>query len=492
MKKIWIFSLAALALGIATGLIWVVEQTQSTQESTPVSFRFMEPIPKSLIELNGLKKGFVIERVFLAGSFNNWNGQSAPHQLQLQANGTWELNTNLTPGQIQYKYVLFIKDRRYPVWVQDKAQLTQVDDGFGGVNSVLDVGDNSWWYAPLFYVFLGSAVLTLLMALMEAMSFLVFRYGLSERVRSLMMIWLASVFALGFALFMNIDNERTMAQRSLTDSLNMFHLFLTGQGFNPLLIKEPGQQANFTKIGKDWFFKADARNNPRTFNNRQVVLRTIFLFNRDRKLLSYLEREQETARTAFWSQKSGAHTNSNYFQNYLLKDLLDEARRKSVPASGLFGKENEPMLSELPDATRQAIGVLGFNAILLPIYDNQKIQGYYGALIHPEIFSEGIFQLILMNLIWLLAITSATFVYFFLLPKNKDENLLRLVRFSSRYLLSGREKEVLEKLVQGHSNQEIGTKLFISEGTVKVHVHKIYQKSGVSSRMELLDRLSHI
>jgi DNA-binding NarL/FixJ family response regulator len=37
----------------------------------------------------------------------------------------------------------------------------------------------------------------------------------------------------------------------------------------------------------------------------------------------------------------------------------------------------------------------------------------------------------------------------------------------------------------GLRNMEIGKKLFISEGTVKIHLHNIYHKLGVDSRTKL-------
>ena len=48
--------------------------------------------------------------------------------------------------------------------------------------------------------------------------------------------------------------------------------------------------------------------------------------------------------------------------------------------------------------------------------------------------------------------------------------------------LSAREVEVLRELVHGARNSDIGTKLGISERTVKAHLGSIYQKLGVASR----------
>ena len=51
--------------------------------------------------------------------------------------------------------------------------------------------------------------------------------------------------------------------------------------------------------------------------------------------------------------------------------------------------------------------------------------------------------------------------------------------------LSNREREVSGLVVQGYLNKEIAEKLFISEQTVKNHLHNIFEKLGVSNRLEL-------
>ena len=52
-------------------------------------------------------------------------------------------------------------------------------------------------------------------------------------------------------------------------------------------------------------------------------------------------------------------------------------------------------------------------------------------------------------------------------------------------LISDREKEIVLLVVQGFRNREIGARLFISEQTVKNHLHNIFDKLGVSDRLEL-------
>lgn len=52
--------------------------------------------------------------------------------------------------------------------------------------------------------------------------------------------------------------------------------------------------------------------------------------------------------------------------------------------------------------------------------------------------------------------------------------------------LSEREREVLTLLVSGANNQEISNSLYLSENTVKHHIHSIYAKLEVSDRREAI------
>jgi DNA-binding NarL/FixJ family response regulator len=56
---------------------------------------------------------------------------------------------------------------------------------------------------------------------------------------------------------------------------------------------------------------------------------------------------------------------------------------------------------------------------------------------------------------------------------------------ADRATFTAREKEVLELLVGGRSNKEIGAALGIEERTVKAHIAKLMRKNGVRNRLEL-------
>ena len=54
-----------------------------------------------------------------------------------------------------------------------------------------------------------------------------------------------------------------------------------------------------------------------------------------------------------------------------------------------------------------------------------------------------------------------------------------------REVLTPREIDIVRMVARGLGNREVGEKLFISEGTVKTHLHAIYEKLRLKGRVQL-------
>jgi len=59
--------------------------------------------------------------------------------------------------------------------------------------------------------------------------------------------------------------------------------------------------------------------------------------------------------------------------------------------------------------------------------------------------------------------------------------------FCKKYEVSPRETDVIREICNGFSNKEISERLFISLQTVKDHTHRIYIKTNVKSRVQLIN-----
>jgi two-component system nitrate/nitrite response regulator NarL len=67
-----------------------------------------------------------------------------------------------------------------------------------------------------------------------------------------------------------------------------------------------------------------------------------------------------------------------------------------------------------------------------------------------------------------------------------DSPVVRALDANGLSLLSKREMEVVRSLAEGFTNREIAARLGLSQHTIKNYLFRVYDKLGVSSRLELL------
>lgn len=73
-------------------------------------------------------------------------------------------------------------------------------------------------------------------------------------------------------------------------------------------------------------------------------------------------------------------------------------------------------------------------------------------------------------------------------PSGKPSIDYVIAKLAKEHKLTPRQLEILELILKGHSNKEIAQKLFISNNTVKTHIHHLYEKLNVKNRMEIIQR----
>jgi len=75
----------------------------------------------------------------------------------------------------------------------------------------------------------------------------------------------------------------------------------------------------------------------------------------------------------------------------------------------------------------------------------------------------------------------------FIAPLPQETDKLTWNKFLEEFKISRREEEVIRQLCEGKTNREISDALFISLQTVKDHVYRIYQKTDVKNRVQLIN-----
>jgi len=87
--------------------------------------------------------------------------------------------------------------------------------------------------------------------------------------------------------------------------------------------------------------------------------------------------------------------------------------------------------------------------------------------------------------IWLDSTTTAAVIRQFASPSEFPAAHTNGKPPRERAQLSQREREIIVLIAQGYKNKEIAEKMFITEQTVKNHLHNVFDKLGVSDRLEL-------
>ena len=75
---------------------------------------------------------------------------------------------------------------------------------------------------------------------------------------------------------------------------------------------------------------------------------------------------------------------------------------------------------------------------------------------------------------------------------DRQEGFVLDTSLVSQLELSKRELEILGLLAQGHSNQEIAAKLFVSLSTVKTHNQNLFEKLDVKRRTQAVEKAKRL
>ena len=101
---------------------------------------------------------------------------------------------------------------------------------------------------------------------------------------------------------------------------------------------------------------------------------------------------------------------------------------------------------------------------------------------------------------WFRLLAALTFIVFFVqLNRTRARRLAERIKteaamdhYCDQYHITAREKEIIRIVLKGKSNHDIEDELFISMGTVKNHIYRIFRKLGVKNRGQLIAHFKNL
>ena len=125
LRPVWV----PLAAAAVVALVWLGGRTgDSGDQASPQAVALNDTV---FVHFQLLAPE--AQQVAIAGSFSGWTHEALP--LVRENGGLWSITLALPLGEHQYQFV--INGER---WIPDPRSHAQVEDGFGGTNSVVIVG----------------------------------------------------------------------------------------------------------------------------------------------------------------------------------------------------------------------------------------------------------------------------------------------------------------------------------------------------------------
>jgi two-component system nitrate/nitrite response regulator NarL len=175
---------------------------------------------------------------------------------------------------------------------------------------------------------------------------------------------------------------------------------------------------------------------------------------------------KDSALSDFIKSQTEAELNQYVFLYHLLQDANEE-------------KTLYHFLSDYPIAKRMFV--------LVNSPDNDQgirllfagVHGYANVYLSKEKLKSAI-KVIEQGEIW-----AGEEILMKLLKRHPNPSLNYRKDINLNKILSNREKQILDQVLQGKTNKAVGVSLNITERTVKAHLTTIFKKTGVRNRFEL-------
>jgi DNA-binding NarL/FixJ family response regulator len=216
------------------------------------------------------------------------------------------------------------------------------------------------------------------------------------------------------------------------------------------------------------------------------------------------DRDPEPAGQKQTARKIGL-VGRNLFQNKLLKSLLESQLKPACQVGTLTEWHREDSadahawdlilwdsysldsgdlgvklrLGDTPDPTEQAVALFNIDPDAGITFERQAIERRIRGVFYKDEpldrFLKGV-DMILEGELWFSRKTTSRILM--------DAHFRRPTIVAAEAMLTGREKEILNAIASGASNNDIAVECFISPNTVKTHLYNIYKKIGVKNRLE--------
>ncbi len=431
-----------------------------------------------------------IEAVYLSGSFNDWNPRSVAYRMEAEgnANDTWQFSLQALSGDIQYKYVVYLKGKSDPLWMHDTLNQKTIHDGYGGLNSVLNSTDWINLSKNISIVLVALLVSTFLYFLFHWLSLLLLNSRLKLPQKYFILFSLLLIVSNTIIILYNNQKKQEMTRIAYSEALNLIYTGMKGYPVDLEQLNTAGGKQTVREYFDTYFAGARARVFSQDYVSAHSSIHRLVLFDPGFNIVAVGDRREYPLTSENISRDEYIR---RVYQEGVYSNLIAQMRLKAVKSTLYDSYRGGSGRKEFREYARMS-SVLGYNLILSPVIEDFKIKAYLGLMIFPQLYAREIKRNMLINISWNLLIIALAILFFYRKIRSPLLNEKQLIRFFGEYEISPREQEITRLMIKGIKYSEIAGSLFISEKTVKAHIYNIYQKAGVENKMGLINCIKEI
>ena len=401
---------------------------QSFQQQT--RFTFSLPLQQDFADDHGISTNPDIEKIIVTGFFSDWSQDNENYALKPKGEGNWELEVQFAPGNIQYKYVLFVRGDPSGKWLLDPANPKTTSDSHGGMNSLMERPDYMFYQLITDIVTLGIFIfLACLFTLQKIMAWLMHqKLSLANTfIVGTLLVVLFSNVSLGFY---QVYESRKLVQQGILDSVNLTHNYLTSQN-GPMANLRLHQDVLKEQL-KTLFWQAKTRVENNQSSIMQITLSDIALYGPDLDLIHVQNRQQNYELQITRSKRIGAGSLQNYFHQGVFGPLIEKATRTPDWEGYFVAHPSADVIAIETPETRFARSLLGFSNMLIPIQQDGRKLGYYAVAIQVKMFGSSIFKIVMINSVLILITLIFAYLLLRTVGKMASFNLHRLTQWAQK------------------------------------------------------------
>lgn len=372
----------------------------------------------------------IVSKVYVTGFFSDWSANNPAYRLLDKGENLWQKSVRLPPGDVQYKFVVYLQGNDSPIWIVDPDNPQQVDDSHAGKNSVVSIPDYQFYQLLTQILLIGLLVSAFTFIFLQAMLIRLINrkmlLGKKIILATILIVFTSNVFLVFYQVF----ESRSLVKQGIVDSVHLLHLNLLAEEVDFYNLQY--HQSKIASTMQQLLWPATTRVEQGQSSAVQTTLSDVAIFDNAFRLIHVQNRQQNNALQELRAKNSGFDTIESYYTDGVFAPLIKSALEHNAQAIVLIADPSDAIKNIETTETSWARKALGFSNVLIPIIKDSHVQGYYAVAVQVKLYGHAIQRIVIVNLLLVVMVLAMSLMLLRTIGVVFTANLNKLAEWSKR------------------------------------------------------------